>query len=85
MVECGAIIHVAGAPSRPIPCLCERRAGAPPLSWWLPGEHWLGTTGCAIAIARDGDVMLHIMPGRVVAAASALHALCAMLSTASVV
>ena len=56
-----------------------------PLSWWLPGEHWLGTTGAAIAIARDGDVLLHIMPGRVVAAASALHALCAMLSTASVV
>ena len=57
----------------------------PPLSWWLPGEHWLGTTGAAIAITRDGDVLLHIMPGRVVAAASALHALCAMLSTASVV
>ena len=56
-----------------------------PLSWWLPGEHWLGTTRATIAIARDGDVLLHIMPGRVVAAASALHALCAMLSTASVV
>ena len=56
-----------------------------PLSWWLPGEHWLGTTGAAIAITGDGDVLLHIMPGRVVAAASALHALCAMLSTASVV
>ena len=56
-----------------------------PLSWWLPGEHWLGTTGAAIAITRGGDVLLHIMPGRVVAAASALHALCAMLSTASVV
>ena len=56
-----------------------------PFSWWLPGEHWLGTTGASIAIARDGDMLLHIMPGRVGAAASALHALCAMLSTASVV